>query len=96
MTTQARKKSKGLAISILAIAGVITVWAGSALCSDVVHAKEQTSGLLNFLNSIGLIKTKETLVDFYTYIKGVEYLLVVIFLCFFPLYYKFLGGKKGN
>jgi len=52
MTTQGRKKLKGLAISMLAIAGVITVWAGSALCSDVAHANEQTSGLLNFFNSI--------------------------------------------
>lgn len=81
---------------MLAVAGVITVWAGSALCSDVVHVNEQTSRLLTFFNSIGLNKVKVTLVDYYTYIKGIEYILVVIFLCFFPLFYKFLCPKKGN
>ena len=40
----------------------------------------------------------ETLVDFITLTKGVEYLIAVLFLLAFPLYWKYLNKRvhKGK
>ncbi len=39
-----------------------------------------------------------TLFDFIQYIKGVEYILAVVFIILFPLFWEFLSGgkQKGN
>lgn len=42
------------------------------------------------LNSIGEYKTVYTLVDFYQYIKGFEYMICLALFIAFPLYYKYL------
>jgi hypothetical protein len=41
-------------------------------------------------SSIGHVKEVFTLVDYYQYIKGVEYLICVAFFVGFPLFYKYL------
>ena len=42
------------------------------------------------LEQIGSIKEVFTLVDFYQYIKGVEYLICVAFFVGFPMFYRYL------
>lgn len=42
------------------------------------------------LDNIGSIKEIFTLVDFYQYIKGVEYLICVAFFVGFPMFYRYL------
>lgn len=37
-----------------------------------------------------------TLVDFYTYIKTVEYLICVGFFCVFPIFYKYIHKNKES
>lgn len=44
-------------------------------------------------NSIGEFQQVHTIVDFYTYIKGVEYLICVAFFVGFPLFYKFIHSS---
>jgi len=46
--------------------------------------------------SIGHVKEVYTLVDFYQYIKGVEYLICIAFFVGFPLFYRHLHGKDEN
>jgi len=46
------------------------------------------------LGTIGQIKEVFTLVDFYQYIKGVEYLICVAFFIGFPMFYRYL--HKGD
>lgn len=48
--------------------------------------------------SIGEIKSLYTLVDFYQYIKGVEYLICVAFFCCFPAFYRYIhkSDKVSN
>lgn len=43
--------------------------------------------------SIGQIKSVYTLVDFYQYIKTVEYLICVAFFVGFPMFYRYLMKK---
>lgn len=34
-----------------------------------------------------------TQVDYYAYIKGIEYLICVGYFCIFPMFYKFINKK---
>jgi hypothetical protein len=45
----------------------------------------------NFFTSIGQVKELFTLVDYYTYIKGLEYLICVGFFVGFPIFYKYIN-----
>ncbi|MFZ5770210.1 MAG: hypothetical protein ACOY4W_02170, partial [Thermodesulfobacteriota bacterium] len=47
-----------------------------------------------FLVATGNLGEYETMVDYYTHIKGVEYLIAVAFFVVFPVYYKYL--KPGE
>jgi len=44
-------------------------------------------------SSVGDVKEVVTLVDFYQYIKGVEYLICVAFFVGFPIFYRYIHGK---
>lgn len=46
--------------------------------------------LQSFFQSIGEVKTVVTLVDYYQYIKGVEYLICVAFFISFPMFYRYI------
>lgn len=48
------------------------------------------------LSSIGEVKEVFTLVDYYQYIKGVEYLICLAFFVGFPLFYRYLHRKEEN
>lgn len=50
------------------------------------------------LLSIGEFKPVYTLVDFYQYIKGVEYLICIAFFIAFPMFYKYIhsGEARGE
>lgn len=46
--------------------------------------------LAKFFSSVGTVQEVHTQVDFYTYIKSVEYMICVAFFIAFPLLYKHL------
>ena len=48
--------------------------------------------MFEVLNSVGNVSEVYTLVDYYTYIKGVEYLICVAFFCTFPMFYRYISG----
>jgi hypothetical protein len=54
----------------------------------------------NLFSSIGEVKEVFTLVDYYQYIKGVEYLICVAFFVGFPIFYRYIhkrdDGKESN
>ena len=45
------------------------------------------------LSAIGQVKEVFTLVDYYQYIKGVEYLICVAFFVGFPMFYRYLHKR---
>lgn len=47
--------------------------------------------LEKFFNSIGQVTEVVTLVDFYQYIKGVEYLICIAFFILFPMFYRYIN-----
>lgn len=52
--------------------------------------------MLDFLQSVGQVKTVFTLVDFYTYIKSVEYLICLAFFVGFPILYRYIHQQNDD
>ncbi len=48
--------------------------------------------LAQIFQSVGELKEVYTLVDFYQYIKGVEYLICVAFFIVFTKFYKYINS----
>lgn len=44
----------------------------------------------DLISTVGEFKSVYTLVDFYQYIKGVEYLICVAFFVGFPMFYRYI------
>jgi len=47
-------------------------------------------------DSIGQVKSVYTMVDFYQYIKTVEYLICLAFFVGFPMFYRYLHKSDNN
>ncbi|MDD2308551.1 MAG: hypothetical protein PHH91_03120 [Desulfuromonadaceae bacterium] len=52
--------------------------------------------MLDILNSVGYVKSVFTLVDFYQYIKAVEYLICLAFFVSFPAFYRYLNKDQNG
>ena len=48
----------------------------------------------NFMVGVGMIKPMHNQVDYYTYIKGIEYLLCVYYFMVFPVFFIFVNKKS--
>jgi hypothetical protein len=48
------------------------------------------------ISSVGQVKEVFTLVDFYQYIKGVEYLICVAFFVGFPMFYRYINKSDDS
>jgi hypothetical protein len=48
------------------------------------------------LNSIGEVSQVFTVVDYYQYIKGIEYLICVAFFIIFPMFYRYIHKEKQD
>lgn len=44
----------------------------------------------------GMIQPIHTMVDFYTHIKGIEYIICVAFFVIFPLFYRFIDRPEKS
>lgn len=87
----AQRAVKGMLIG----AGLVGAWVCAAVMFALAKMDWQVGELFRqYLVSVGLIQDFETLVDFYTHIKGIEYLICLAFLGTFPAYFKFLNREK--
>lgn len=48
------------------------------------------------LSSLGEVKEVFTLVDYYSYIKSMEYLICIAFFVGFPMFYRYINSNNGN
>jgi len=48
------------------------------------------------LSSVGEIKEVFTLVDYYSYIKSMEYLICIAFFVGFPMFYRYINKKEDS
>jgi len=76
---------------------VASIWSVAAFLSGLAQVNWQFSELLRqYLIAVGLMQEFHTLSDFYTHIKGVEYIIAVMFLGAFPAFYSYLNRTKGE
>jgi hypothetical protein len=77
---------------ILAAGSVMCLWVGAALTSALSSVGWSVSELAGqYMSAIGMVKPLHTLVDYYTHIKGIEYLICVAFFVAFPVFFKFVN-----
>jgi hypothetical protein len=50
--------------------------------------------MTEILGAVGYTKSVHTLVDFYQYIKSVEYLICLAFFVSFPMFYRYLNKTQ--
>jgi hypothetical protein len=90
-----RRGSK-IAIGVmLGIGGAIGVWATVAGAFALASANWQVGEMLRqYMVAVGMMKDHQTWVEFYTHIKGVEYIICAVFLVTFPVFFRYVNGTK--
>jgi hypothetical protein len=97
MTSYEEKKGKGIFTAIMGgIGAAAGLWAFAALTFALSKSGWQVGELMRqYLMAVGVIGEYETLVDFYTHIKGVEYVICGAFFVAFPLFFKYVNQTKA-
>jgi hypothetical protein len=92
-------KKRGESLFQIAIIGgtLIFLYSIAAVVSGLAQVNWQFSELLRqYIIAIGVAQEFHTLVDFYTHIKGVEYIICVAFLVAFPFFYRYLNRSTAD
>jgi hypothetical protein len=90
------KTAKTAGRIILAIGAIMCLWVGAALISALSSVGWSVSTLAGqYMQAIGMVKPLHTLVDYYTHIKGIEYLICVAFFVAFPIFFKYVNKAQA-
>ncbi len=82
---------------ILAAGSIMCLWVAAALTSALSSAGWSVSELAGqYMVAIGMVKPLHTLVDYYTHIKGIEYLICVAFFVAFPVFFKYVNKTPAK
>ncbi|MFC1524361.1 hypothetical protein ACFL6N_06180 [Thermodesulfobacteriota bacterium] len=89
------KTGNKVTMAIAGMGAAIGLWAMVAIGVGLGKADWQLSEMLRqYLVAVGAIKEFDTLVDFYTHIKGIEYIICVAFLSSFPVFFKYVNRES--
>ena len=81
--------------AVLFCGAAVGIWSLVAFTAGLRQADWQLSELLRqYLIATGVVTPSHTLVDFYSHIKGVEYLICVGFFVAFPLFYRYVNKDE--
>jgi len=81
---------------ILVAGSIMCLWVGAALVSALSSVGWSVSTLAGqYMQAIGMVKPLHTLVDYYTHIKGIEYLICVAFFVAFPVFFKYVNKAQA-
>ena len=95
--TTTNKSSKTASRIILAAGSLMCLWVAAALTSALSSVGWSVSELAGqYMVAIGMVKPLHTLVDYYTHIKGIEYLLCVAFFVAFPVFFKYVNKAPAT
>ncbi len=79
---------------VLGFGAIIGLWATAALIGGLSQAGSMTELVRQYMVATGMITPLHTLVDYYTHIKGIEYLICVAFFVAFPVFYNYVNREK--
>jgi hypothetical protein len=90
-----KKGPRALFMAVAGVGGVFGIWAIAAFTSLLAQLDWSLSEVLRqYMVATGALAEHETLVDYYTHIKGAEYIIAVAFLGLYPVFYKFVNRTK--
>jgi len=90
-------KGTWVTTALMGVGAAICLWASVALVVGLGRAHWQVSEMFRqYLVALGVIKDFDTLVDFYTHIKGVEYIICAAFLGAFPAFFKYVNRAGAH
>ena len=99
MTRETLKRNPRTTALLMAVAGtgaIFGIWAFTAFFSLLSEMGWSLSEVIrSYMVATGAIGEYETLVDYYTHIKGAEYIIAVAFLGLYPLYFKYVNREKA-
>nr|WP_320011178.1 hypothetical protein [uncultured Desulfobulbus sp.] len=91
-----KSSSKKATTIILGFGSLVVLWVAAAFVGALHQANWQVGELARqYMLATGMMKPLHTLVDFYTHIKGVEYLICVAFFVAFPIFFKYVNKEKA-
>ena len=95
--TNTPKSMTAIKFASIFFGSLITLWSAASVLSGLAQVNWQVSELLRqYLVAVGLMQEFHTLSDFYTHIKGVEYIIAVLFLGSFPVFYSSLNKQHAK
>ncbi len=88
------KNTKRVSVIMLGLAGLTGLWVCAAFIGALHQANWQVGELARqYMVATGMMTPLHTLVDFYTHIKGVEYLICVAFFVAFPMFFQYVNKE---
>lgn len=89
------KNSKRVSMIMAGFGGLVVLWVAAAFVGALHQVNWQVGELVRqYMLATGMMKQLHTLVDFYSHIKGVEYLICVAFFVAFPVFFKYVNKEK--
>ena len=89
------KSSQRINAVMLGFGSLVGLWVIAAFVGALHHANWQIGEVARqYMLATGMMKQLHTAVDFYTHIKGVEYLICVAFFVAFPIFFKYVNKEK--
>ena len=79
---------------VLGFGGLIGLWATAALIGGLSQAGSMNELVRQYMVATGMVTPLNTLVDYYTHIKGIEYLICAAFFVAFPAFYTYVNKEK--
>ena len=98
MEKNAVKKRGELFFQVAVVGGtLIFLYSIAAIVGGLSQVNWQFSELLRqYLIAIGVAQEFHTFVDFYTHVKGVEYIVCLAFLVAFPFFFRYLNQSPAT
>lgn len=99
MERRSTGRKRGESFFQIAVVGgtLVFLYSVAAVISGLAQVNWQFSELFRqYLIAIGVVQEFHTFVDFYTHVKGIEYIISVAFLVAFPVFYRYLHRSSAG
>lgn len=88
-------KKRPVGLLIVGVGCLFALWATAALIGGLYRVDWQVTELIyQYLLASGMIRPIHTVVDFYTHIKGIEYIICVLFFVAFAMFFHYIEKKS--
>ncbi len=93
-----KSKGSGVVFGVMAgLGGAIGIWVCMAFMTGLASSNWQVTEMFRqFLVATNNIAEYHTVVDYYTHIKGVEYLMAGAFFVVFPVFFKYVNKDMSK